>query len=673
MKSACWPKAILLTIVLAFILAGCGGSSSDSDVSKRIYILKSESGTLVKTDTAEKTLGSQYTLTLSGVDETSLWYTDRPEKDTGTQAVSKYVEDEWDKMYGDITPNAVVQFYKDDGMGGLFLDLSDPVYDQVSGTLIFSARLLNKTMADLPDTFDIPLPVVSVLNNVEDQQEAASFLLYAQESRLNQDQETGTATLSMEGVYASVVQVDNAPGRYSGADTLSNLVARWDDYYKNSPPNAVVYGYNSQNQVALFFVTLHDPVYLADESRLTFTAEHLDHASEDFTPLYWSIMNLDAVELTRFPSRGKGECYEAFGKNYSPSTANDSWIYFGSDIARDQCGALWGNTTNLHESSSNCRKDLQTMKNDMGVNMVRLYDWDQRNDHSKFLDMCNDLGMKVVVPISNWLPQNPEFWDAQVSNYFNSTNFGNSDGSNWHPAIVGVVIGNEPTINGVKYANVINLVAAFLGNATALRFSDNVLVGAPLSFGIVDSPPEFNGKHMPCWTLFDQLVNNASLSSYRSQLMLCANTYNGQDYLFDNAEGTGTGWVPATYQQFGLPILFTEIGLSRLEPVYKSNPTFVQDQLSGTMAWQKSNPGQLLGACHFMFSDKSWLNATTQAEGAFGAFSHHTPVDSLQCIHADFNFYPGTSAGDNYGVLDIDVLKQTTTYQQVVNGYTTSD
>lgn len=166
----------------------------------------------------------------------------------------------------------------------------------------------------------------------------------------------------------------------------------------------------------------------------------------------------------RFPIPAKGICYEAFGPGYNPSTANLSAIYFGSDIARSQTEALWGNQTLLTNGTNDmCRNDLLTIQNILEANLVRLYDWDPRNDHSQFLNYCNALGLKAVVPISNWLAtQNATVWQAQLPNYFSSKNFGNANGTNWHPAIAGVVITNEPLINNVNYDNVIALVGAFL-------------------------------------------------------------------------------------------------------------------------------------------------------------------------------------------------------------------
>jgi hypothetical protein len=41
----------------------------------------------------------------------------------------------------------------------------------------------------------------------------------------------------------------------------------------------------------------------------------------------------------------------------------------------------------------------------MGVQVIRLYDWDPRNDHSGFLDMCLARGLRVLVGVSDYFLQ----------------------------------------------------------------------------------------------------------------------------------------------------------------------------------------------------------------------------------------------------------------------------
>ena len=46
--------------------------------------------------------------------------------------------------------------------------------------------------------------------------------------------------------------------------------------------------------------------------------------------------------------------------------------------------------------------DSDTIR-DMGVNLMRLYDWEPRNKHQSFLDACWD-SISVLAPVSNYSP-----------------------------------------------------------------------------------------------------------------------------------------------------------------------------------------------------------------------------------------------------------------------------
>lgn len=111
-----------------------------------------------------------------------------------------------------------------------------------------------------------------------------------------------------------------------------------------------------------------------------------------------------------FPKNIKGMCYQPGPTDYYvPGTPVK---YGNTDFANSDFKALWGTdgtgkTRTVHfpgDTTAN-QGDLQTMK-DMGVNLVRIYGWQSGNDgtnpwvdHHPFLDECDKLGIKVIVPI----------------------------------------------------------------------------------------------------------------------------------------------------------------------------------------------------------------------------------------------------------------------------------
>lgn len=681
MRSLMRSLILSLTMVfLAMTFLGCSDSSDNSsfsaDLTNRIYVAAAESGTLAPTENR-----AEFIISLDQVWTDVLWFTDRPERETGENATADFVGNLWPLVYGQVAPNAVIKFHISGANAGLFVALAAPEYDSDNGTLKFRATLLNSTFDEPPQSFlEFDKPVITILNNVPGQDVASSFVIYGENAAIDGTATEGRYTLTQEDLDNSVLLANNAPGRYSNVSTTGAFVAQWSGRFGDSPPNAVISGLTDTGELYGYLLTLTNPRYEETDNRITYSATVLGLETEIPATLTSATLVVDSAgTATRFPLPGKGTCYQAFSKGYDPSSANKSYIYFGSDIARKQTGSLWGTQSYLSESCGpNCRNDLQTIK-DMGINLIRLYDWDNRNDHSQFLDYCQSLGIKVVVPISNYLPMNPKFWNDQVPLYLPYGNFGNSSGTDWHPAIAGIIIANEPYgvadfDHATLYKNAIGLVAQLLSAADAKGYSQGVPVGIPLIFAPRGAPFATNGADMPCWNLFNQLLTDPRVAQYKNQLMLCANTYNAKAYLFEDAEGTGRGWVQQTYEQFQTPILFTEIGKSRQNSDYA--PMYVQDQLKSSITYQQNNPKQLLGACHFQFSDKAWKQTSddSDSEGAFGAFHHGTNLMNIQCQKGDFDFFPDVSALNpdgtpNYGILTIDKLDQTSTYQAVVDAY----
>lgn len=668
----------LAALTACTALASCGGSDADephddgANAQSRIYLLASQQAQLTPATSANGE--ATWTLTLQQAKADAMWYTDRPARSTGTTPLREYVGATWAQVYGQTPPNATLQFQQ---QGSSKLDivygsLSQPSYNADAGSVTFQLSLLNQSLAQMPDsTLNATDVTLNVLNNAADGKEVSSYIQYAHQAAL--EPTTGNQyKLVMRNAGPDMLWVDNAPGVYSDSRPMSHFFPQWPYLFRDSPPNAALFGTMANGTRKLYLVTLTEPVYDTAAGNVSYTATLLSNAGAP-EPLERVVLTIDSGAFSRFPMPGKGSAYQGFSKGYDPSTANTSYIYFGSDIARKQTGSLWGTQSHLSESCAPyCRDDLRTMK-DMGINLIRLYDWDPRNDHSQFLDYADSLNIKVVVPISNWLPtQGPSTWDAQVPGYFTSRNYGNKAGTDWHPAIAGIIISNEldaPDHTGtVYYPNTVGLVARFLQEIDKRGFSKKVPVGIPVTFVPRGAPFGPGGRNMPGWNQFNLLLTDPRTAPYKDQLMLAPNTYNDRNYLFTDAEGTGQGWVPLTYQQFGVPILFTEIGYSRSNPDYSND--YVRNQLQGVLEYQKAHPEQLLGAMHFQFENKVWKQTPgdTDSEGAFGTLRHGDIVKRIQTVQKDYDFYID-EAKTNYGILDIGSLEPTVTHQAVVDAY----
>lgn len=108
-----------------------------------------------------------------------------------------------------------------------------------------------------------------------------------------------------------------------------------------------------------------------------------------------------------------GAAYNPTWPNWSP-TANPQLN--DSDFFNSAFAGLWGT-----DGTGQGRNDLTTISNS-GVNLVRLYNWGPSRKgpsgrfdaHQSFLDKANQLGMKVIVPVSDYFLSSSQY--AWVNN-----------------------------------------------------------------------------------------------------------------------------------------------------------------------------------------------------------------------------------------------------------------
>lgn len=322
-----------------------------------------------------------------------------------------------------------------------------------------------------------------------------------------------------------------------------------------------------------------------------------------------------------------GMCYAPYPQGHNPSIANHTYIFFGSDVAYDCMTPVWGKEY-TSKSGSHCdlngpnkaRNDIQTLA-DMGVKLIRLYDWEPRNNHLNFLDYCNSFNIKVLVSVSNYFVKPDEGLngrDEQIPKLINS--FSNREKTDYHSAITGIVIGNEPRISGFSAQNCIDFTTSW-ANIEASQYPNyrELMIGHPVDFAT------YGGKY-PCFGFWDPLfdaLNKVTAKNLNKRLFLAPQTYNDHIYLFENAEGSGKGYVDIAYEKYQKPILFTEIGHDRTKPNYQK---IADGQLAGSIEYGTKNPNILLGICFFQFADKVWIPRTSD-----GSHGTRTQGNDIMC------------------------------------------
>jgi hypothetical protein len=363
-----------------------------------------------------------------------------------------------------------------------------------------------------------------------------------------------------------------------------------------------------------------------------------------------------------------GICYQPFPPPYSPAIANSTCIFFGSDVAYNAMEPIWGESYTSSTGSScgpvgtnRARNDIKTLAS-MGVTLLRLYDWEPRNKHLNFLNYCEKFHIKVLVPVSNYflLPgQGLPDKNAHIPALIDS--FSNADNTDYHPAIAGIIIGNEPEVSGFSVQNCIDFTTAWATIESKLYPSyREVMVGHPVDFGTY-------GGSFPCFGFWDPLLaslNTVVAKNLNKRLFLAPQTYNDGFYLFENAEASGKGYVDLTYDKYQKPILFTEIGYGRDKANYEQ---VVQSQLSGCINYHAQNPSKLLGNCFFQFADKVWLPPGS-SEAMFGTFSHAGGnLCTIQYGNADFTHWDNGPCTNTS--MTVDSLSPTPLYHIVVKNY----
>jgi hypothetical protein len=357
----------------------------------------------------------------------------------------------------------------------------------------------------------------------------------------------------------------------------------------------------------------------------------------------------------------KGTCYDGFPPPYDPSTANNTWIFFGSDAAYDAMAPLWGSAYKSSQGSScgtggsKCRDDLATMRS-MGIELLRLYDWEPRNKHLRFLDAAYSQGMQILAPVSNYF-LGDGFNNRETLIPALIRSFANAAGTDYHRAVAGVIFGNE--LAGYTLEQCMQFTKDWARiEAAQFKSFRKVRLGHPFAFILTD------GARFPCFGYWNKLVPSMKAAGLQDRLFLAPQTYNDHFYLFMNAEVSGKGWVDQAWNAYKVPILFTEIGKDRMSTPMVED--VVRAQLEGVRDYAAAHPDRLLGACHFQFVDKVWMSPQS-TEGTFGCFQHSRSNSCvIQYGADDFTHW---DKGTTNIPLNVEILEQTLIYKAVKSVY----
>lgn len=621
----------LLLATLAFLISGCDGGGSGSlanapgdppdtaDISNRLYVVAAHNGSAAGNN------GSEYTITLNRVEPEVDWYTDRPDRETGDESTQEFFNSNWQRVYADTAPNALLHYRNATGLRALFGAVRDVAYDAQAATLRFTLNL--EEAIDDPDNVlgSFEVPVLTLLNNLEPSAEGSSFALHAGQTSIVAG-EQGGFRLKLDDVSENVFWMNHAPSRSGDFETVGNFINYWPERFADSAPNASLAGDPGQGDYDILPLTLSDPVYDGADNSVSFAAVPLRGPGiPDISAVLKNVvLFVDAGERGApsavFDRQWRGVAYSAIPAQFNN---NPTGAFFDSDMTAANFQAIWG------QQGSCGRNDLQTMA-DAGISLIRLYDynyqrgstqWTTAGDgHIPFLDKAQSLGIKVIIPVSNYnfMTQDGDNrpWDNiqhTVTQIVNST----KKNGVIHPAVHSFSVGNE--LDLPKYGmNDTTLIPRALQVAGMLHnLAPDHYITIPVS--TADEKKYYN------W-----FRSELPPDLYQNRFYNSVQTFKLQDDLRDNILRAYDSLRP------GVPLVITELGTYGYgrTPDYKVES--VLGQAGVVRGYMDDNPDTLVKG----FAIFEWQNANWKRGGS--------PNDNSESTFG-INAYGGTLCSSNTG------------------------
>lgn len=267
---------VLVTLsIFSSLLASCSSSNSGgSTESLRIYEMVAAKGTFTVAD--GDSTGSEFQLTLSGVPNEILSFTNRGAQEGGYGSVDNAMNNIWPRVYGGEAPNAIMKGTTANQESiELFCILDKPVYNKETGQLGFSVTYLDgqRPTANLGMT-DVKIIISN--NAPQAQPEVWSHLLAGETGTFEPTSVEGSYTFRLQKTSSNAFGFTCAPQRKSSSSSVQEYIQGWQDRFGNNPPNATIaYDTTNDQNGGVQVVTLSNPVYDELSGDISFTAKLL--------------------------------------------------------------------------------------------------------------------------------------------------------------------------------------------------------------------------------------------------------------------------------------------------------------------------------------------------------------------------------------------------------------
>ena len=296
------------------------------------------------------------------------------------------------------------------------------------------------------------------------------------------------------------------------------------------------------------------------------------------------------IVLAAFTVEGReihldGSAFQVRGVCYQPAPIGDN----------PSASAPYGDYFTANYNALTAR-DLPLMR-ELGANVVRIYGWSETADHSEFLDACYNDGVDpIYVLINRWIDPNTNWNDAGAVSAIQQTFVSIDQNLGAHPAVMGIILGNEANIHNGNGDNVafwaaMNQVAQAIKAQTPTRL---------ISAAITDSIPQVAAHDtavpgLDFWSV--QTYRGSTLGSFFSE--------------YEAASPK--------------PLVITEFGADAFDhgaqAEYPNNAEFVGQTVANLWREIAANSEVAAGACVFEFGDEWWKSqggsASVQDAGGF--------------------------------------------------------
>lgn len=343
--------------------------------------------------------------------------------------------------------------------------------------------------------------------------------------------------------------------------------------------------------------------------------------------------------LSRIPQPMKGMNWEPSPSDYTSLPAPNK--YGDTDFANDDFAALWN-----VDGNNVGRKDLATIQG-LGCNTIKMYNWSvpQPNgywmrNHQNFLAMAQQLGLSVIVPISNFFtgtaynnrtsngnPGGPSS-DSSLQTWIQDIVAEVYTGGNPGPAIIWA-IGNEfDNSNNGAYgyceAQDIATIASYIIDAETnlgISASDVLAFTSPVTTALTPINSSISCT-APYNTLMGGCAINALIEAFTKAIGASATT----ERFIASVNSYQIGQQLVDYfNQFptilpNVPMFYGELGFSEATAGAATQAQNIYSQFSTTIP-QATAGSFFYGACCFEFSDELWKGAAGSTETTFGIYT----------------------------------------------------